>query len=49
MDLRNFTEPQFGATYGDQLAVAQAAEAGDFDAFFRSDHWQTFGGDGLPG
>ena len=49
MDLRIFTEPQFGATYGDQLAVAQAAEAGGFDAFFRSDHWQTFGGDGLPG
>jgi F420-dependent oxidoreductase-like protein len=49
MDLRIFTEPQFGATYGDQLAVAHAAEAGGFDAFFRSDHWQTFGGDGLPG
>lgn len=49
MDFRIFTEPQFGATYGDQLAVAQAAEAGGFDAFFRSDHWQTFGGDGLPG
>ena len=49
MDLRIFTEPQFGATYGDQLAVARAAEAGGFDAFFRSDHWQTFGGDGLPG
>jgi F420-dependent oxidoreductase-like protein len=49
MDLRIFTEPQFGATYGDQLAVAQAAEAGGFDAFFRSDHWQTFGGDGRPG
>jgi F420-dependent oxidoreductase-like protein len=49
MDLRIFTEPQFGATYGDQLAVAQAAEAGGFDAFFRSDHWQTFGGEGLPG
>ncbi len=26
MDLRIFTEPQFGASYGDQLAVAQAAE-----------------------
>jgi len=49
MDLRIFTEPQFGATYGDQLAVAQAAEAGGFDAYFRSDHWQTFGGDGRPG
>ncbi len=49
MDLRIFTEPQFGATYEDQLAVAQAAEAGGFDAFFRSDHWVTFAGDGLPG
>jgi F420-dependent oxidoreductase-like protein len=49
MDLRIFTEPQFGATYAAQLAVARAAEAGGFDAFFRSDHWQTFGGDGLPG
>jgi alkanesulfonate monooxygenase len=49
MDLRIFTEPQFGASYGDQLAVAQAAEAAGFDAFFRSDHWQAFFGDGLPG
>jgi F420-dependent oxidoreductase-like protein len=49
MDLRIFTEPQFGASYGDQLAVARAAEAGGFDAFFRSDHWLTFGGEGLPG
>jgi F420-dependent oxidoreductase-like protein len=49
MDLRIFTEPQFGASYGDQLAVAQAAEAAGFDAFFRSDHWVAFGGDGLPG
>ena len=49
MDLRIFTEPQFGAGYGDQLAVARAAEAAGFDAFFRSDHWQTFAGDGLPG
>ncbi len=49
MDLRIFTEPQFGASYGDQLAVAQAAEGAGFDAFFRSDHWQAFAGDGLPG
>jgi alkanesulfonate monooxygenase len=49
MDLRIFTEPQFGASYGDQLAVAQAAEAAGFDAFFRSDHWVAFAGDGLPG
>jgi len=29
--------------------VAQAAEASGFDAFFRSDHFLTMGGDGLPG
>ena len=29
--------------------MAQAAEAGGFDAFFRSDHFLTMGGDGLPG
>jgi F420-dependent oxidoreductase-like protein len=49
MQLRTFIEPQFGATYDDQLAVAQATEAGGFDAFFRSDHFLTMGGDGLPG
>jgi F420-dependent oxidoreductase-like protein len=38
MDLRIFVEPQQGATYGQQLAVAQTAEADGFDAFFRSDH-----------
>lgn len=31
-------EPQEGATYADQLAVAQLAEAEGFDGFFRSDH-----------
>ena len=49
MRLRTFTEPQFGATYDDLLAVAQVTEAGGFDAFFRSDHFLTMGGDGLPG
>jgi alkanesulfonate monooxygenase len=49
MELRIFTEPQQGATYDDLLAVAQAAEALGFDAFFRSDHYLTMGGDGLPG
>ena len=29
--------------------MAQAAEASGFDAFFRSDHFLTMGGDGLPG
>src|SRR3954467_7194799 len=49
MDLRVFTEPQAGASYEQQLAVAQAAERLGFDAFFRSDHYLTMRGDGLPG
>ncbi|MBV9666231.1 MAG: TIGR03560 family F420-dependent LLM class oxidoreductase, partial [Actinobacteria bacterium] len=50
MDLRIFTEPQQGASYDQQLAVAQAAERLGFDAFFRSDHYINFGtGSGLPG
>jgi F420-dependent oxidoreductase-like protein len=50
MDLRIFTEPQLGATYEDQLAIARGAEEAGFDAFFRSDHFLTFGPfDGLPG
>ena len=47
--LRIFVEPQLGATYDQQLSMAQAAEAAGFDAFFRSDHFLTMGGDGLPG
>jgi F420-dependent oxidoreductase-like protein len=47
--LRIFVEPQQGASYETLLSVAQAAEAGGFDAFFRSDHFLTMGGDGLPG
>jgi F420-dependent oxidoreductase-like protein len=48
--LRIFTEPQLGATYEDQLAVAREAEALGFDAFFRSDHYLTMGaGSGEPG
>jgi len=35
-------EPQQGATYDQQLAIAQAAEAEGFDAFFRSDHLMRF-------
>ncbi len=50
MDLRIFVEPQFGATYADQLACAQAAEAAGFDAFFRSDHFLKMGDmSGMPG
>lgn len=55
MDLRIFTEPQHGASYDDQLAVARATERLGFDGFFRSDHYLTFGHypamqpHGLPG
>jgi F420-dependent oxidoreductase-like protein len=49
MDLRIFVEPQQGATYADQLAVAQTAEELGFGGFFRSDHVLAMGGDGLPG
>jgi F420-dependent oxidoreductase-like protein len=43
MDLRIFVEPQQGASYDDQLAVAKAAENLGFDAFFRSDHYVRMG------
>ncbi len=49
VDFRVFVEPQQGASYSDQLAVAQAAEALGFSAFFRSDHYLAMSGDGLPG
>jgi F420-dependent oxidoreductase-like protein len=50
MDLRIFVEPQQGATFDRQLAVAQRAEATGFDAFFRSDHYLKMGDvSGLPG
>jgi F420-dependent oxidoreductase-like protein len=49
MRLCVFTEPQLGATYEDQLAIARHAERLGFEAFFRSDHYLTFFGDGLPG
>jgi F420-dependent oxidoreductase-like protein len=49
MDLRIFVEPQQGASYHDQLAVARTAEECGFGAFFRSDHYLAMGGDGLPG
>src|ERR1700733_11116461 len=49
MKLRIFVEPQQGASYDQQLRVAQAAEDAGFDAFFRSDHFLAMGGDGLPG
>ncbi|GJF12282.1 LLM class F420-dependent oxidoreductase [Mycolicibacterium cyprinidarum] len=49
MDFRIFVEPQQGATYADQLAVARAAESAGYSAFFRSDHYVAMNGDGLPG
>ncbi len=47
--MRIFVEPQQGATYQQLLEVARATEAGGFDALFRSDHYLTMGGSGLPG
>lgn len=51
MQLRIFTEPQQGASYDDQLRVAEAAEELGFDGFFRSDHFLHMGsrGNGMPG
>ncbi len=49
MDFRVFVEPQQGASYADQLAVAQTAEALGYSAFFRSDHYVAMSGDGMPG
>lgn len=50
MDLRIFIEPQLGASYETQLALARRAEDLGFDAFFRSDHFLRSGaGDPLPG
>src|SRR6478609_9693101 len=50
MRFRIFTEPQEGATYDDQLAVALLAEELGFDAYFRSDHYiGFFNPPGLPG
>jgi F420-dependent oxidoreductase-like protein len=49
VDFRVFVEPQQGASYSQQLAVAQTAEALGFSAFFRSDHYVAMAGDGLPG
>ena len=49
MKLRIFVEPQQGASYDQQVRMAQAAETAGFDAFFRSDHFLAMGGDGLPG
>lgn len=50
MQLRIFVEPQQGASYQQQLAVAQTAERLGFDGFFRSDHFLRMGeGSPAPG
>jgi F420-dependent oxidoreductase-like protein len=50
MLLRIFTEPQQGASYDTLVAVARTSESLGFDAFFRSDHYQSMGAaTGLPG
>jgi F420-dependent oxidoreductase-like protein len=49
MRLVIFIEPQNGASYADQLRVAQRAEELGFDGFFRSDHFLTMVDRGLPG
>src|SRR3984885_1624658 len=49
LDFRVSVEPQQGASYAEQLAVAKAVEDLGFSAFFRSDHYQAMTGDGLPG
>jgi len=50
MELRIFVEPQEGASYDQQLAMALAAESHGFGAFFRSDHLLRIKpGSGAPG
>ena len=50
MEFCIFVEPQQGASYDDQLAVAQATERLGFTGFFRSDHYMRMGpGSGAPG
>ena len=43
------TEPQQGLSYAELLALAQTAEEAGLEAFFRSDHFASFPGEGgLP-
>ena len=51
MEFRVFLEPQNGATFAQQLAVARTAEEAGFEGFFRSDHFLTMDDrrGGLPG
>jgi F420-dependent oxidoreductase-like protein len=43
VDIRIFVEPQQGATYDEQLAIAKATESAGLDGFFRSDHYLPIG------
>jgi alkanesulfonate monooxygenase SsuD/methylene tetrahydromethanopterin reductase-like flavin-dependent oxidoreductase (luciferase family) len=50
VELRIFIEPQEGASYDQQLSMAQAAESMGFGALFRSDYLlRIMPGSGLPG
>lgn len=50
MEICTFIEPQYGASYDEQLAFARATEDLGFHGFFRSDHILAFNDtDGLPG
>ncbi|MEV1286975.1 LLM class F420-dependent oxidoreductase [Micromonospora sp. NPDC049679] len=49
MRLCIMTEPQLGASYDDLLRIARRTEECGFEGFFRSDHYLTFEGSGLPG
>src|ERR1700685_1394575 len=50
IELRIFIEPQEGASYDQQLSIAQAADSHGFGAFFRSDHLLRIKpGSGAPG
>jgi F420-dependent oxidoreductase-like protein len=43
------TEPQMGLSYAQQLEIILRAEAAGFEAFFRSDHYESFPGEsGAP-
>lgn len=43
MDLRVMIEPQQGATYDEQAALAKACESAGISALFRSDHYLAIG------
>lgn len=50
MEVCIFTEPQQGADFDEQLAMARTAEAHGFHGYFRSDHYLHMGDvTGLPG